>query len=89
MSKYNAANIITKIGQFNHSFSLSYPIASKYYIRNETNEIDVTDGIEALEYYLDSKLKRKDDHNFSRGIEKIIDGLNGIKSQLEREVNNL
>ena len=87
-SKMDASNLISEVGIFLHTLSVQFPIGAKYYIRNHSNEINITDGMNDLKTYEKSKLKKKDDHYFYSGKENIKRGINGIIRNLESQATS-
>jgi hypothetical protein len=85
--KQNARKVKSEIILFNHLFTSEYNYAQSFYRKNSYAEIDITDGIEYLERYINSKLKKKDDEYFTRGIKRINLGIEHIIDDLERKIN--
>lgn len=85
MSKQNARDLKSYIEIFNHTFSVNFPLSVNHYKRNQSNEIDVTDGLKDLERYGESKLKQKDDYYFWDGKKRIKCGIQGIIKYLEAD----
>lgn len=85
IGKDNAHELLRQISRFNHTFSVQFPNASMFYYRNSESEIYVSDGIESLEQYANSKLKQKDDKYFYSGIRNIEMGLELLIYLLQRE----
>lgn len=87
-SKEGARDLIITIEQFNHSFSVNYPLCTKYYLRNHYAEILISEGIADLEVYTMSKLKRKDNPSYEDGKNKIFRGIKSLIMHLQKELNN-
>ncbi len=81
--KDSAHELLGKISIFNHTFFVQFPAASKFYNKNSDAEIYITDGIEDLEQYANSKLKQKDDKYFYSGIKNIERGLERLIHHLQ------
>jgi hypothetical protein len=86
--KEDVRNLLQELNKFNYFFSSQYIYAIPYFKKNSSAEVDITDGIEALQQYSKSNLKTKDDQYFYKGIENIQLGLNSIISSLERIINS-
>jgi hypothetical protein len=89
ISKQNASDLHQKMEVFNHTFAVKFPLSVNYYRKNQTNEINVTDGMESLETYSKSKLKQKDDYYFITGKDKLKMGIEGIIRYLENDIKLL
>lgn len=85
--KRDAFEISSELGSFKFLVNSKYKHGSKYFPLNGTAEIDITDAIEDLDYYSNSKLKRKDDHYFYSGIKKCQRGLEHIIWNLKQELS--
>lgn len=79
-------DLVTSIGLFEHTFSVKFPNAEKYFLKNKIAEIAITDGKSELDYFANSKLKVKDNHYFYAGINNITRGIQTIISSLEKEI---
>lgn len=88
ISKQSASDLSSLMRIFNHTFTVRFPISIKHYEKNCSNEIDVTDGLEDIEQYSESKLKQKDDHYFWNGKEKLSNGIKGIIRDLENDIKS-
>lgn len=89
MDKPRARDLLLSIRNFNHTFSADFPNAVKHYKRNSSAEINITDGIEELEKYANSNLKKKDDHYFDDGLRHLTNGIQKIIASLENELKDL
>jgi hypothetical protein len=87
MTKYSALELVGKIGNFEHTFSVNFPYAEKYYKSDPFVKVNFNDGKEELEYYCNSNLKRKDNEYFKNGVEHINRAMNGIIKGLDNEIN--
>ena len=76
-------DLLSKIRNFNHSFTVKFPLASKYYDRNGFAEIAITDGIEDLEHYIGTTTKYKDQRFHRSGMKHLINGLEILIDKLE------
>lgn len=83
--KDSAHELLRKISSFNHTFSVQFPNASKYYYQNSDAEIYITDGKEEIEQYAFSKLKQKDDKYFYSGIKNLEMGFDLLIHFLQRD----
>jgi hypothetical protein len=84
--KKDARKLISEITKFNHLFTSEYIHAQPFYRKNMFAEIDITDGINDLNSYLESKIKEKDDNYCIRGSERINSGIGHIISSLEMKI---
>ena len=88
LNKSQVRDLVTKIGIFNHTFSVKFPNSVEHYRKNRFAEIQITDAISELEHYSKSKLKQKDNHYFYDGMKNLKWGIDTIISKLEREIEN-
>lgn len=86
-NRSEAWNLISEIEIFNHMFSSSFPSSVKYYKRNSRAEICMTDGIQELRIYSNSKLKIKDDVYFYDGLRNVNNALLNIIHELNEELD--
>lgn len=86
INKSQTQNLVNKIGVFNHTFSINFPNSAKHYRNNGFAEIHITDGISELEHYSKSKLKKKDNPYFYKGMKNIEWGIDTIISHLQKEI---
>lgn len=89
MQKSKVHDLVNKIKMFNHTFSVNFPTAVKYYRRNSFPEINITDGIGELNNYSNSKLKQKDNHYFHEGITNVTNGIQKIIDSLENDLKSI
>ncbi|MDO6470926.1 hypothetical protein [Maribacter sp. 1_MG-2023] len=88
MSKPKAQELVSKIGIFEHTFSVNFPIAKEYYQTDPFVKVNFLDGKEELEYYSDSDLKKKDDGYFREGKNHINLAINGLIKGLESKIKS-
>ncbi|MEX2566477.1 MAG: hypothetical protein WD431_11085, partial [Cyclobacteriaceae bacterium] len=82
----NSAHILLRsISRFNQSFRSEFPSLCDYYVRNSPAEVYITDGIENLEIYANSQLKRKDNDKFEKGLGDVIEGIDMLILKLEEQ----
>lgn len=86
LNKSQARDLVSKIGIFNHTFSVKFPNSVKHYRRNRFAEIHITDAISELEHYSKSKLKKKDNDYFYDGMKNMKWGIDRIILDLQREI---
>lgn len=84
-NRSQAHNLISEIGNFNHTFSVEFPNSVKHYRQNRYAEIHITDGISDLNQYAKSNLKQKDNSYFFQGLQNIDRGIAKIIMDLENE----
>ena len=89
MSKMKAQELVSKIGVFEHTFSVNFPIAKEYYQTDPFVKVNFIDGKEELEHYSESNLKKKDDEYFRNGLKHIDQALSGMIKGLEGRCANL
>jgi hypothetical protein len=89
MNKAKTNDLLSTISIFNHTFSLEFPNAIKYYKRNSPAEILISDGISELKMFADSNLKKKDDHYFHEGLKNVTYGIKRIIMSLENEIKEI
>jgi hypothetical protein len=86
IDKIVANDLIIEIKHFLSSFKHNFPHASKYYHYQSMSGINFYDGLNDLEHYSESKLKKKDDYYFNKGKDNIINGLEDLIYNLENEL---
>lgn len=89
MNKTRTSDLLSKINIFNHTFSLEFPNATKYYKRNSPAAILISDGISELKMFAESNLKKKDDHYFHEGLKNVTYGIKRIIISLENEIKEI
>lgn len=87
--KRSAFDISIELSNFIHTLKVNFPHASRYYVPNRIAEIHFTDGKENLDYYQNSKLKKKDDPYFYRGIKDIQFGMKDLIRDLKAILDKL
>ena len=87
--KQAVRDLLSSIGVFNHVFTARFTLAQSYYNRNDLAEIEITDGINDLEHYAESKLKQKDDRYYYSGMSHIQRRIDTIINRLKLEQEQL
>lgn len=88
MTKYSAFELVNKIDNFEHTFSVNYPYAEKYFKTDPFVKVYFYDAKDDLEYYSKSNLKIKDNEYFQIGIKNLDRAICGIIKGLEKKINH-
>lgn len=87
MTKYSAFELINKIDNFEHTFSVNFPYAEKCFKIDPLVKVNFYDAKDELEYYSKSNLKIKDNEYFQIGIKHIDSAICRIIKGLEKKIN--
>ncbi|WP_282051442.1 hypothetical protein [Maribacter aquivivus] len=88
MSKSKAQELFSKIGIFEHTFSVNYPNTKKYYQTDSFVRLKFMDGKDDIEYYANSNLKKKDDEYFRNGLKNLDQAIKGLIQGLDEKTNS-
>jgi len=86
VNQNDAEDITYIISKFSNTFSEKYIYAIEHYRKNNKNEIEISDGLELIKQYIQKKAIKKYDHDFRKGQEKILNGINQIINELKNDL---
>jgi len=87
MKKFSALELVNRIDNFEHTFSVNFPYAEKYFKTDPFVKVDFYDAKEEIEYYSKSNLKFKDNQYFQNGIKHLNRAMNKIINGLAKQIN--
>lgn len=81
-NKQSARDLMAEIAKFRLTYADDFKLIHPYF---EGATSYFSDANKALLKFAESKLKQKDDHYFTEGINKLKQGLNYLIAQMEKE----
>jgi hypothetical protein len=87
MKKSSAFELVNRIDNFEHTFSVNFPYSEKYFKTDPFVKVDFYDAKEEIEYYSKGNLKFKDNQYFQNGIKHLNRAMNKIIDGLAKQIN--